>query len=588
MDEIPATLLLEERAALAMNAVTGLADADYGHIPYFSANLLERPAYLRHGDWDYGSSHGRLTDAAVLARHMTGRDDWAESEERYRAGLLGFLAPDGLTYRQVNPRGHWEPNANLIDQRATLLALTTSYLDSADDGLKAAADRQVAALARIAIKERDAWYYPASEHTPDGWPSRNAIDLHLAPDPASFSGRLIMPLLRYHQVTGNQDALDLCGWFARLIVTKSGVFNPDGSFNSALAYRSAHFHTRLGTLDGLARYALHTGDHALTEFVRRAYDWALGHVTSFGWTPGDLAEQRYEHECCSLVDLISTAITLAKAGHTRYWAAAERFLRNHLTESQLLDLDWVESAPDTSGDEHGWVTYARVGERVRGAFAGYGAPNDFVSDVPFGRGHTSDVQACCVGSGVRGLFLGWNNVVTGDDNFVRVNLLLSRAHRRVRVASWLPYQGRVDITMSAAARELRVRIPEWAGYAKLTVTRTVSGAATPAGAATAPMRGSDPGLWAPDGYLSVRAPRAGERITIEFPVPETTVTEMAADREFVTTWRGDDVTRISPEGTIRPMYSNRPMRDGGAGQTGAGQIPMRKDTMRAPAAEWAW
>jgi hypothetical protein len=564
MEEIPDTLLLEERAALAMNAVAGLADPDLDGIPFFSANLLDRPASLRHGDWDYGSSHGRLTDASVLARHMTGRDDWTESERRYRTGLLSFLAPDGLSYRRSHPRGHWAPNANLIDQRATLLALTTCYLDGEEPVVKRAADRQVAALRRIAVKERDAWFYPASEYTASGWPSSNAVDLKLAPDPASFSGRLIMPLLRYHQATGNPGALELCAWFARLIVSRSGVFNSDGSFNSALAYRSGHFHTRLGTLDGLARYAVFAGDHSLTAFVRRGYDWALGQATSFGWTPGDLADQRFEHESCSLVDLISIGICLAKAGYPQYWQVAERFLRNHLTESQLRNLDWAESAPDQSGDEPGWITYYQVADRVRGAFAGYGAPNDVVSDVPLGRGHTSDVQACCVGSGVRGLFLGWNSIVTDVGGIPRVNLLLSRSHGLLDVTSWLPHEGRIDIAVREDRRELRVRVPDWAGYAKVVTRRQ---------AAVVPT------AWAPDGYLSVPDPRAGERITIEFPVVTSTVTDTAAGREFVTRWRGDDVTGISPEGTVLPMYGARPLN---------GPAPLRPDPRHRPAQEWTW
>jgi hypothetical protein len=518
-----------------MNAVAGLADPDLGGIPFFSANLLDRPASLRHGDWDYGSSHGRLLDAAVLARHMTGADDFLDSERGYLAGLLGFLGEDGLTYRRAHPRGHWAPN-----------------------------DRQIAALARIAVREREAWFYPASEYTTAGWPSSNAVDLKLAPDPASFSGRLIMPLLRYHQATGNADALELCARFARLITRYSGVFNEDGSFSSALAYRSGHFHTRLGTLDGLARYGVHTGDHALTAFVRRSYDWALGQATSFGWTPGDLADQRFEHESCSLVDLISIAITLAKAGYPRYWQVAERFLRNHLTESQLRDLDWVESAPDRSADERGWVTYYRVADRVRGAFAGYGAPNDVVSDGPLGRGHTSDVQACCVGSGVRGLFLGWNAVVTEVGGLPRVNLLLSRAHRLLDVTSWLPHAGRIDLDVHQDRPELRVRVPGWAGYAKVVTRR--QGSVVPT-------------AWAADGYLSVAGPRAGERITIEFPVATSTMTDSAAGQEFVTRWRGDDVTGITPEGTVLPMYS---------GRSHDGPVPPRPDRRHRPAREWDW
>lgn len=557
------TLVLERRAALAMNAVAGLADDDAGGIPFFSANLLARPARLQHGDWDYGSSHGRLTDACILARHMTGRDDWLPVEHGYKKTLIELLADDGLTYRRVHPLGHWPANANLIDQRATLLALTTWFIDTGDPEPKQAADRQVAALKRIAIKERDVWFYPASEYTKNGWPSPNAVDLHLAPDPASFSGRLIMPLLRYHQATGSDDAIELCEWFAKLIVEKSGVYNADGSFNSARAYRSGHFHTRLGTLEGLARLAAFTGNHALTAFVRRSYDWALGQATTFGWTPGDLTEQRYEHETCSLVDFIGTGTTLAALGFAEYWQVVERFLRNHLAESQLLDLDWVESAADRSGDEPGWITQVNVGERVLGAFAGYGAPNDFVSDVPLGRGHTNDVQACCVGSAVRGLFWGWNNIVTGDERLLRINLLLSRAHGFVDVESHLPHQGRVELRVRRSCREIRVRIPDWAGYAKLTMTR--DGVVIP---------GTER-IWAPDGYLSISAPQAGERVAIDFPVAEYSTVESAAGREFRASWRGDDVVGIEPAGRDRPMYDGR-------------AEPARAGDLHRPAVEWEW
>jgi hypothetical protein len=582
-DEVPATLLLEERAALALNAVEGLIDPDWD-TPFFSANLAAHPARLQHGDWDYGSSHGRLTDACLLARHMSGTEKYLGTERRFKDGLIRCLAADGLAYRRRHPRGHWEPNANLIDQRAVLLALTTWYLDSGDAGVRARADAQVAALRRIAVKERDAWYYPASEYTERGWPSRNAIDLHLAPDPASFCGRLIMPLLRYHQATGNEEALELCEWFRRLIVDKSGVFNEDGSFNAALAYRSGHFHTRLGTLDGLARLALATGDHALTSFVRRSFDWARAQGTAFGWTPGDLAGQRFEHETCSLVDMIGIGTALATAGYPGYWTVVERFLRNQLTESQIQDVSWVDQAEGRDRDEPGWVSHDRVGARMRGAFAGYGAPNDFVSDVALGRGHTNDVQACCVGSGVRGLFLGWNSIVTGDHRLARVNLLLSRGGRLVRVSSHLPFAGRVDLTAQQDLRELRVRIPGWAGYAGVRVARRSPGdggeppgnGGQPAGPG-APEPG--PPSWAPDGTVSVRAMRAGETVSVTFPVAEAETAEEAAGFRYVARWRGDDVTGISPPGRYRPMYADRPA---------GGPAPRRHWRYWIPTEEWLW
>lgn len=555
-----------------MNAVAGLMDPTW-ETPFFSANLAVKPAYLRHGDWDYGSSHGRLTDASLLARQMSGTTEYLAVEQQLKDRLLSFFGGDGLSYRKRNPRGHWEPNANLIDQRAVILALTTWYLDEESEDVRSVADRHVAALHEIAIKERDAWYYPASEYTPQGWPSANAIQLHLAPDPASFCGRLIMPLLRYHQATGNEQALELCSWFARLIVHKSGVFLEDGSFNAALAYRSGHFHTRLGTLDGLARLALHTGDHQLTAFVRRSFEWALGQATGFGWTPGDLAEQRFEHETCSLVDLIGIGTTLARAGYRQYWGTVERFLRNHLCESQLLDVGWVVSNDHHEDDVEGWISYYHVGERVRGAFAGYGAPNDFVSDVALGRGHTSDIQACCVGSGIRGLFTGWNHIVTGDEDLVRVNLLLSRGGHLVDVSSHLPYEGRVDVSIHQDLGELRIRIPEWAGYAGV---RVLVG-----GAERHPAERAGAG-WAPDGYLSVAAPRRGDVVSVRFPLTERETLEVAADQRFSVSWRGDNVASISPAGRYRPMYDDLPA---------AGPAPLRREHRReyfVPKTEWAW
>ena len=566
---VPNTLTLEDRARLALNAVLGLADEDFGHIPFFSANLIATPAFMQHGDWDYGSSHGRLIDAGILARHMNGITEVSPVEEAYRKNFLGFFGPDGLSYRQVNPKGHWQANAHIIDQRAVLLALTTWIGEGADDGLREIADRHVAALKRIAIKERDVWYYPGSEYTREGWPSANAVQMRLAADPASFGGRLIMPLLKYHMMTGNQDALELSHFFANLIVHRSGVFLPDGSFNDALGYRSGHFHTRLGTLDGLARLAAFTANHALTAFVKRSYDWALTQATAFGWTPGDLHDQRYEHETCSLVDFISVGIVLAEAGYSEYWGVVERFLRNHLTESQLLDLSWVEEG---TGDEVlGWITYRGVGSRLHGAFAGYSAPNDYACNLPYGRGHINDVQACCVGSGIRGLFLGWRHAVVREGDSVRVNLLLNRGSKWVDVVSYLPYEGLVELHVREDIRRLFVRIPAWAGYAKVSVERVRGQHAGEV------LRGSDPSMWMHEHYVGILDAAAGETIQVRFPVAKKKTVETAADQSFEVEWLGDEVLHIAPEGEHHPFYNHRKAE-------GAPDVRVR--TLTRPETEW--
>lgn len=573
MPQIPDTLTLEDRAAAAINAIVGMADEDHGHIPFFSANLMESPAFLGHGDWDYGSSHGRMIDALILARHMSGVETGADIEEKYRANFLSFFRGDGLSYRQKNPKAPWEPNAHMIDQRAVILALTSWYMQGRSRQVKAVADRHVAALKRIAIKERDVWYYPNSDHPYGGWPSKNAIQLRLAPDPAAFCGRLVMPLLKYHELTGNADALELCTFFTQMILDRSGVFHEDGSFNDALAYRSGHFHTRLGTLDALARYAYFTHDASITARVKKSYDWATSTwCTRFGWTPGDMREQAFEHETCSLVDLIATGITLARSGYPEYWGTVERFLRNHLTECQLLNLDWVHDHPDKSLDDPGMRSFFRVADRARGAFAGYSAPNDFCCNVPWGRGHTSDLQTCCIGSGTRGLFMGWSHTVTEEKGRVSVNFLLNRGSKFLDVHSYLPHEGKVVLTIRQNLASLKIRIPEWAGYAKVVVKRTLDGTTTET-------NGAAPSSWEKNTFLLLGKASAGEVITVTFPLSHRTTVERAVGQEFLTTWRGDDVVHISPEGVNHPFYIGRKVFD---------TAPLREGTLRVLDQEYVW
>ncbi|MEI7025915.1 hypothetical protein [Paenibacillus sp. y28] len=569
---IPDTLMLEERAGHAINAMIGMADEDYNGIPFFAADLMHKPAFMTHGDWDYGSSHGRMIDGLILARHMSGEEYGKEVEEKYRENLLSFFKEDGMSYRQLNPVHRWDTNANLIDQRAVILSLTTWYLDTGDLKVKEAADRHVAALKRIAIKERDIWYYPASEYKEGGWPSSNGVQLRLAPDPAAFCGRLVMPLLKYHELTGNPDALELCEFFTALIMERSGVFNPDGSFNDSLAYRSGHFHTRLGTLDAIARFGMFTGNAATIAWVKKSYDWALTKCTAFGWTPGDLHEQAYEHETCSLVDLIATGISLAKSGYVEYWGIVERFLRNHLTESQLLDLSWVEESDSKSGDIPASKTFFKVAQRSKGAFAGYSAPNDFVCDVIEGRGHTSDLQICCLGSGTRGLFMGWSNTVTEKDGTVSVNFLLNRGSKWLDVSSYLPHEGKVVIDVHQDVKRLQVRIPEWAGFTKIQYVRELDGQVTEG-------NGREPSRWVNKHFLLLGEAKAGEQITITFPISHRKTIENAVGQTFETIWRGDDVVGISPEGTKKPLYSGRKVYD---------QAPMREGSYRRPEKEIVW
>lgn len=559
---VPDTLTLEENAELAINALIGVADEDGDHIPFFNGNFLDQPATMRHGNWDYGSSHGRLIDALVLARRMTGSRRGEEVEQAYRRNLLMFIGAKGLTYRRnsftaetiAEHQSQFKDSASMIDQRATLLALCSLYESNGDAKYKEAADRLCAGLKHIARKERDYWYYPASEYTDTGWPSFDAVHTKLAVDPCAMWGRQIMPLLKWHELSGNRDAFELCENFASYIMHHSSVFGRDGSWSGAHEYRSGHSHTRMGTLAALARLGRFTQDHEMIAFAKRGFDWFTREkCTSFGWTPGDLGDQQYEHETCTLVDAVDAAIQLAMAGHSSYWSTVEKFVRNHLTEAQLKDVSWINQTDSKADDIPGRLTKYRVGDRLKGAFAGYAAPNDFVYSGEWGRGHIMDVQTCCLGAGTRGIYLAWDNIVTPSaNNRVSINLLLNHSCEWLELRSSLPHDGRLEITIRRDLADVLVRIPEWTPFGAVQVLRGSKGDSPQTGRRLP---------WVKDVFLRLADVKAGEQIVITFPVQQRQTAEKAATLNYTVQWRGDDVLSIDPAGTYYPLYTKRSVQN---------------------------
>ncbi|GHV26931.1 hypothetical protein FACS18948_3480 [Clostridia bacterium] len=557
----PGTLNLADRARLALNSMISVSDEDYDGIPFFSGHLrsdAENPAWISHGNWDYGSSHGRLIDSIAIVREMTGTTDGRDIEDIYKRNLLSFIRDDGLCYRQnsfsdeelTRLDAPFRAGAPMIDQRAVILGLGTWYADTGDDRVKGYADRHVAALKRIARKERESWYYTASEYfyEPKGWPSADAVNTRLAYDPCAMWGRQIGPILTWHKLTGNADALELCEMFAANITLRSGAFLADGSWNGALEYRNGHFHTRMGTLLSLARFAEYTGNAGLAAWVETRYRWALNNwCTTFGWTPGDMHDQGYEHETCTLVDAIGCAISLAKQGYHQYWQKAEKFIRNHLVESQLIDTSWVHQLDTKAHDIPGRKTFYKVGDRLRGSFAGYAAPNDFVYSGMKGRGHILDVQVCCVASGARGLYYGWKHIVTEKRGRVSVNFLLNRSTEWLDVESLLPNEGRVILRIKKEIADLAFRVPDWAHYGAVSVRYEGAGGLRCETGRTL--------SYIDDCFIKLGGAVTGDTITIIFPVPERETTERAIDDIYKVKWLGDNVSGISPEGTYFPLYA---------------------------------
>ncbi|MDB5872064.1 MAG: hypothetical protein JWQ07_1506 [Ramlibacter sp.] len=540
-DRFPDTVFLPDRARLAINCLNGCVNTKHNHLPFCLTDLTGDPPRMAHTQFDWSDHTSRVIDALLLAKAMTG--DAAASTHLPALTQLfdsGF-GTDGLHYTPENP---WSfHHANMHYQRSVLNALLSLALVEGSDTARRQGNKLARALTEISIHREGYAYFPAVERSPEGWPRGDWSILGSGVDPANTNGRLIFGLSRLAELLPDSEAGELAGAYARHVMHASSAFASDGSFATGMEFREGHFHSRAVTMLGVIRYGHAQRDASAIEWGRRVFDRALQYGTSFGWFPERLVKSR-AHGCetCAIVDMMESAIWLAKCGHSQYWEHAERFLRNQLLESQVTRIDWVKPSTQPTEDSE-WETTENVAQRSLGGFAGWSQPNDLVSKVM----HRWDLYTCCSAQGVRGLFNAWSHATTIDKQAVSVNLLINSASEHATVRSWLPAEGRVEVTLHRHT-ELRIRVPSWVDPRNLVLK--INGK-EPASRET-PHRFSDT-VFVRTGPLA-----AGTVVEASFPVAAATTRETVLDTTYEVEWRGDTVVGISPGGTRVPLYQRQP------------------------------
>ena len=549
---VAAPLDLEQRAELALNALTRNVDPALRYTPYFDCRLeLDPPVLSHHPYWDHCDGTGRAVSALLLAREMTGSGYRSETDahlERLVAsyqgaqGLCWIPAPD---YPPAPTRRPRPPVAEFWGQRGCLMAFVTAYQRSTDDEERAALRQRIDALIHglkgIAI-ERDGYCYypvPADDRPVDadelfyprgGWaggeePDGTGVMCATAP--------IIRPIVQYLMTgAGNPEARALCDGLARYVVERGGDYGADGSFRG-------HFHSRVATAAGILQWGRYSEQADLVRWAHQVYRYARGIGTRFGWFPEFVGQ--HACETCCITDMIDLAILLAGAGYREYWGDAERFGRNHLVESQFLDAAWERQVPKLSPAAAAEYIAAcppaqlkRAGVRdvLPGAFSGGSAPNAVVDTR---RGHWW--MGCCNAHGVHGLYLLWQHAVRATPAAVRVNLLFSRSTPWADVRSHLPREGRVEVTMRQQGA-LSVRMPDDVRRDGITVAA--------------------PNRWAwNDGSVEVDGLVPGQEVAINFPLTEHDETVRVLGDEYRVSWRGDTVLAIDPPGRAGPLYQRR-------------------------------
>jgi hypothetical protein len=560
--EVPDTLDLAERAALAINAMTRVVVPEKDYEMCFVTEFRDDPPKL-YLEWDGIFNTGKFLEALPLVRIMSGSDFNIDVDAKIMESYLHGAGPDGLFYCSVADRpwafyAEWnaaeeiaairEPYGFFFGEGRLIMAMCMWYQRDHDPRWQRLIEKKIDRLVEIGYKKDDAISFSRLF-----LPGRNVTE-----EPEhSWDNWVPYGVTKYYQLTGYEPARE----FARLQVNRlrRKWFSDDGRF---LLW---HFHLTAAGLIEILEYATAVGDAELIELVKNGYEFGkeLGEPLT-GFFP-EVRRKSFETcESCGVGDMIYLAIRLTQIGVGDYWEDADRWVRNHFVESQLTRMEWIEPHKIAALQSDEWKeaavrrkTMVEEGtlfpdekdalERSRGSWAGWTLANDaVVADRP-------GIMQCCTGNAARSIYYAWNAIVTAEGNNARVNLLLNRASPWLDVDSHLPYEGKVVIK-NKTAKKLSVRIPEWT--ARDRVVCDVNGAQRTI-------------VWSGK-YIEIDKLKNGDVVTIQFPMVQKSLFKVIGDVPYRLTLKGNTVVDIDPPGRLYPLYQRDHYK--------ADSAPMKKTT----------
>lgn len=544
---VPDTLDLAERAALAVQGLTGPTDADADYEIYWRVHFDHNPPMMQHDGNDHVQV--KFMEALPLMRLISGSDLNRHVDRRWMEVLLHMQGPDGALYFPVKGRPWCQVDTfggapggdhymRPYDDGRLLGAISLYSRLTGEPPWLRTGEEVVRGLVGRAVDRGDYAYFAARRYdlgeTPDGQ----------APMPdgstASCGGWALQGLSQFYRTTGHEAARDLATRLAYGLKDHANWYKPDGSWVLA---ESGHFHHHSLPLLAIADHAMAIGDEELLAFAERGYLFgrAWGHPL-LGFFPeaivtGHAYADQWGNtsELCEVADMIALGLKLSLSGIGDYWDDVDRWTRNQFAEGQLCRCDWIDrlaqDRPRSAIDER-YQTADRVAQRNLGAFATFPWLNDWYRPE-WGWG----ISHCCTGNATRTLYYLWQNMLTHEAGALRVNLLMNRASPWADVHSHIPYRGQVDVHVKATVA-LSVRIPEWVEPNQVHVTVN-----------EAPRDATYDGRYAKLGHVG-----AGAQVVLAFPIEERTDEIFVEKRRYRVVRRGNDVVWIDPPGRYHPLY----------------------------------
>jgi hypothetical protein len=526
---------LQAAASSALSCLIARLDSQLGARPYFWIDIRENPPGAHHSYWDSTDIAGRFVDGFILGRLITNRADHHYEEEQLRTLLFEQQgSPDGLfwNWEDVQPSNaemsKYAPDAGVLTaqrhvdmfcQRSPLLAMT-SMLAMGDESVTPRIRQMIGGLRSIAQQDGDEWRFPTYRWAPVVRPAW----IHGESVPERWLGyryALLTGLARYVQLTGDPPASELALGLARHYM-RYGDVPLDGRYAA-----NTHSGGVLPVAVGVARLGIWASDAEMVDWSRRVLDWTLQSIPEFGFLFDGLGLDGFFSttcETCGLADLVHLALLLTEAGAGDYWDAIERIVRNQLLENQLRDSGKLRAL--FPGIEE------PVLAMMHGGFECAAYPNRLLN--------YTGVEGCCIGGGLRALYLAWRAAVTEVDGQSSINLGFSRSTPFVEVIGHEPWRGRIDVRVRTP-RRVRVRLPGGADPHQAMLQ--VDGRA---------VEEAWEGRYAVFDRLN-----PGQTASLIYPLAESDRNYWIGDAEYVGSWRGNTMLEISPRGGGYAIYDRR-------------------------------
>lgn len=458
---VPDTLDLAERGRLAVHGLTNFLNEKKNYEPYGHGFFNTDPVYLttRFGGGPEGGgapNWGKIYDALVLTRHMSGSQEYLDLEEATFNGMIRYIRGD-----------------NSVPTARVIMALMSLYQKRPDPELEKLIAKMSGSLRDAAKMDGDrAWYYDFNELPARMQDSKLGILGHGWQ--AFIHGSVLRAFSRYAQSTGDQQYYDLAEKMKNYLL-QPAIWTPESAPKAVVGHEHGqfmgHHHSYTSALMGILWYAEATADVQLMQFVREGYEY----LRTFG-----IAQVGLFGEMCTVGDMTYLATKLSQLGVGDYWEDVDRYTRNQLVEGQVTDAEKLRRAAaaspilvriDPKDPTDPVQTPLKPGqqqieldpleesaENVCQRFVGaYLSECGWPTVIPK---HRFMMVICCSGNATMGLYAAWDGIVECKEGAARVNLLLNRASEWLDIDSYLPYEGRVVIR-NKSAKSIAVRMPLW-------------------------------------------------------------------------------------------------------------------------------